>query len=440
MRPGGTVTVSGSGFRPGKVALTLGSATATAAVNGAGRFTARVRVPWQTVPGLVAVTATQSARRAATQVRVGVDWSIPGFNRAHSFVNPYEKQLIRTNIAGLAVAGRYALPEKGADNRFGWFSTIGDSAYACSLLGDVVKFDLATRAPIWQYDANEEHVQRCSGEGGPFVDAKGNVWIGQIRLDSKTGTEERWGIYADATLSYGGLIVAMATHKVGNGPFAVDPETGEIVWMSMSGIYGSFITSTGILYHWDPDTLFATDPKTGQDLWSRPYADGSLGNISSNGKQLIAFKSIADNAGGRTVLTALEPDTGLLTWTVDVSNGYSSFVTVDADRAYLIRSLTPRGDQNLVGIGLDGTQKWATPLPKADVLYDTRITQANGILYVPLYGALNTYDAATGARLDSLPLRDPNGAKVVPGTAIVDDGHVYVTSTTGVYDLALAAP
>ncbi|MFZ1579332.1 MAG: PQQ-binding-like beta-propeller repeat protein, partial [Nostocoides sp.] len=261
-------------------------------------------------------------------------------------------------------------------------------------------------------------------------------WIGQILLDGANGDELRWGSHADATIGYGGHILAMPTKEVGNGLFALDPKTKNIVWWAPVAGDGSFLTSSGILYHWEGNILYATDPTSGRDLWAHTYPDGYLRDLASNGKQLIGVKSV--NTGGPLeVLTSFDPQSGEPTWTLDLSNGRSSFVTVDADRAYLIRSLTAKDDRTLVGVGLDGRQQWATPLPKPDVLYDTRITQANGILYVPLYGALNTYDAATGALLDTLPLRDPAGDKVVPGTAIVDDGHVYLTTTTGVYDLTL---
>ena len=435
MRPGGRVTVSGAGYRPGMVTVTLGAARVTATADGTGRFSARVQVPWATVPGVVTVTAVQGVRRASASLRVGVDWKVPGFNRAHSFVNPYEKQLTTTTVARLAVMGRFDAAGRDPDDPFGWFATVGDSAYACTLLGDVVKFDLTTRKPLWFYETGEEHGQRCGGEGGPYVDGNGDVWIGQILLDGANGDEFRWGFYyADATIAYGGLILAMPT-AVGGGPFALDPKTGDVVWKATAGGTGGFITSPGVLYHWDGDILYATDPTSGRDLWAHTFPDGYLRDLASNGKQLIGVKS--DTTGEpREVLASFDPQSGEPTWKVDLS-GRSSFVTVDASRAYLIRSLTAKDDRTLVSVGLDGKQQWATPLPRADVLYHTRITQANGILYVPLYGALNTYDATTGALLDTLPLRDPAGDKVVPGTAIVDDGHVYLTTTTGVYDLTL---
>jgi len=40
-----------------------------------------------------------------------------------------------------------------------------------------------------------------------------------------------------------------------------------------------------------------------------------------------------------------------------------------------------------------------------------------------------------GTLLSTTPILDPTGHKIIPGTPIVDDGHVYVTSTTGIYDL-----
>ena len=57
------------------------------------------------------------------------------------------------------------------------------------------------------------------------------MWIGQILLDGANGDEFRWGFYyADATIAYGGLILAMPT-AVGGGPFALDPKTGDVVWI-----------------------------------------------------------------------------------------------------------------------------------------------------------------------------------------------------------------
>ncbi|GAA1766297.1 PQQ-binding-like beta-propeller repeat protein [Nostocoides vanveenii] len=437
MHPGGKVTVTGQGWLPNAtVAIRLGTGSVAARVDGTGRFTVRVLVPWAMVPGMVTVRASQGGRAANGRLRVGVDWRMAGFSKARNFVNLYEKQVTKGTVANLKVGGRFAVGGEDPDNAFAWLATLAGRGYACTLTGNIAAFDLASRRVLWEYhEDNPSEIQYCSGDGGPYLDASsGTMWVGLQRFMLETGAYV-WGSRGDLTFPYAGKLLVGGTHWVRSLPGAFDPKAGEFAWVAYdAGVFELTLTSAGVLYSVGGPTLYATDPTTGRQLRTRNYA--GVKALSTNGKDLIGLFAKDDPNGG-VELTRVNPENGDRPWSIDVTTGIWSQVTVDADRAYLVRSVKTLRDRYLVAVDLNGHEKWSTPLPRPGWLDEVRITQANGILCVPIAGALTTYDAATGQQLSSTPITDPAGRKIIPGTAIVDDGHVHVTSTTGIYDLTL---
>lgn len=275
MHPGGKVTVTGQGWLPNAtVAIRLGTGSVAARVDGTGRFTVRVLVPWATVPGMVTVRASQGGRAANGRLRVGVDWRMAGFSKARNFVNLYEKQVTKGTVANLKVGGRFAVGGEDPDNAFAWLATLAGRGYACTLTGNIAAFDLASRRVLWEYhEDNPSEIQYCSGDGGPYLDASsGTMWVGLQRFMLETGAYV-WGSRGDLTFPYAGKLLVGGTHWVRSLPGAFDPKAGEFAWVAYdAGVFELTLTSAGVLYSVGGPTLYATDPTTGRQLRTRNYA------------------------------------------------------------------------------------------------------------------------------------------------------------------------
>ena len=249
MHPGGKVTVTGQGWLPNAtVAIRLGTGSVAARVDGTGRFTARVLVPWATVPGMVTVRASQGGRAATGRLRVGLDWRMAGFSKARNFVNPYEKQLTKDTVANLKVGGRFAVGGEAPDNAFAWLATLAGRGYACTITGNIAPFDLASRRVLWEYhEDNPSEIQYSSGDGGPYLDASSGT-IGLQRFMMETSAYV-WGSRGDLTFPYAGKLLVGGTHCVSSLPGAFDPKTGEFAWVAYdAGVFELTLTSAGVLY------------------------------------------------------------------------------------------------------------------------------------------------------------------------------------------------
>lgn len=312
-----------------------------------------------------------------------------GLQQGRNFVNPYEKQLTKDTVANLKVGGRFAVGGEAPDNAFAWLATLAGRGYACTITGNIAPFDLASRRALWEYhEDNPSEIQYSSGDGGPYLDASSGT-IGLQRFMMETSAYV-WGSRGDLTFPYPGKLLVGGTHCVSSLPGAFDPKTGEFAWVAYdAGVFELTLTSAGVLYSVGGATLYATDPTTGRQLSTRNYA--GVKALSTNGKDLIGLFAKDDPNGG-VDLTKPGP------------------VRQDPSRPVPGRGRRQRPRAS------------STPLPRPGWLDEVRITQANGILYVPIAGALTTYDDTTGQQLSSTPITDPAGRKIIPGTAIVDDG------------------
>ncbi len=294
--------------------------------------------------------------------------------------------------------------------------------------GHLYAFDLDTGAELWRYKTVPDRVCR-----------------NDTRVTCTTAADCDG---AECVPGIGGGVTATV---------AVDP-TGETVYMGSVGCYTS--PSIG-----NSDSLFALDAATGTAHWihrtqsieqfreSGVYHDfGFL-----NGPLLV---DAPDGAGGtrRLVLGtskdgtiyAVDPTSGALVWSYSLvpTGTFAGFGLFNAAPAWandtlyasLYQTINPRwpdsNDHLYAFSGVDGTPRWSAQIGPSWC----PVAIANGLVFVGTNDVTDeetdtseyyVYDAATGARLKTLP----TPAVVYSGASVVD-GVVYVGYGGGVLALA----
>jgi outer membrane protein assembly factor BamB len=188
----------------------------------------------------------------------------------------------------------------------------------------------------------------------------------------------------------------------------------------------------------DPVQLTALDLATGEEVWS-------AGGIDAFAPWLVVDGTILAFSGRRIV--ALDPATGDERWAYLPSGAEPGEPRV-ALRLVVVRNsglvllALVDGDASLVGLGLDGAERWQLPIsepPRVDVT-DVLPDASNDVVAVPRDGVLAGVDLATGEirwTSDELgddsvefTLRsDPSGVAMVCG---IVDGSIVI----GGFDLA----
>jgi outer membrane protein assembly factor BamB len=231
---------------------------------------------------------------------------------------------------------------------------------------------------------------------------------------------------------------------------AVDP-TGNTVYMGSVGCYTS--PSIG-----NSDSLFSLDAATGAAHWIyrtesiEQYHGGFYHDFGFlNGPLLV---DASDGAGGTRRLVvgpskdgtiyAVDPTSGALVWSYSLvpMGRFAGFGLFNAATAWandtlyasLYQTIIPpwpaTNDHLYAFAGADGTPRWSAQIGPSW----SPVAIANGLVFVGTNGASEyyVYDAATGARLKTVPVPAPvwSGASVV-------DGVVYVGYGGGVIALGL---
>jgi polyvinyl alcohol dehydrogenase (cytochrome) len=232
---------------------------------------------------------------------------------------------------------------------------------------------------------------------------------------------------------------------------AVDP-TGDTVYMGSVGCYTS--PSIG-----NSDSLFALDATTGTAHWI--YRTESIEQYRErgvyhdfgflNGPLLV---DASDGAGGTRRLVvgpskdgtiyAVDPTSGALVWSYSLvpMGSFAGFGLFNAATAWandtlyasLFQTIVPpwpaTNDHLYAFAGQDGTPRWSAQIGPSW----SPVAVANGLVFVGTREASEYYvhDAATGARLKTLPMQ----TSVLSGASVVD-GVVYVGYGGGVVALGL---
>jgi polyvinyl alcohol dehydrogenase (cytochrome) len=288
--------------------------------------------------------------------------------------------------------------------------------------GHLYAFDLETGAELWRYKTVPDRVCR-------------NDTHVTCATDADCGG-------AACVPGVGGGVTATV---------AVDP-TGDTVYMGSVGCYTS--PSIG-----NSDALFSLDAATGAAHWI--YRTESVEQFKPsgvyhdfgflNGPLLV---DASDGAGGTRRLVvgpskdgtiyAVDPTSGALVWSYSLvpMGSFAGFGLFNAATAWandtlyasLYQTIVPPwpvGNDHLYAFaGADGTPRWSAQIGPSW----SPVALANGLVFV---GANDideyyVYDAANGARLNTIPVPAP----VLSGASVVD-GVVYVGNGAGVIALGL---
>jgi eukaryotic-like serine/threonine-protein kinase len=346
------------------------------------------------------MTGLRAATVAMVVLLVGCDWSVYGFDAAHTSHNSTETTISAANVGSLVEQWSssnggnvsQSLPPVISHGVVYASSTYPD-ATGTQYLGDVYAYDAKNGARRW--------VRSTNGIPSPPSVANGIVYVGSVdhflyAFDATTG-EVRW--------------MAPTTGEVRSPPTVSD---GKVYVASEAGPSetGPFYTSTQYLY--------AFDAMSGQVSWSSPIGRGST--ASPTVAEGMVFIAAGD---GR--VRAFDAATGAVHWDSGVVSTSSRTVAY-ANGLVFIGTL----DGRLVALrASDGTEAWARQLTPEGFVYAPAV--AGGVVYVDFsswrlsaYNGVGAYSAATGEQLwTAAPL-------VIGGGGVsVANGVVYVSLRQG---------
>jgi eukaryotic-like serine/threonine-protein kinase len=363
----------------------------------------------------------------------GCDWTAFGYDAGHAGSNPTETLIGAGNVAGLEVD---------------WSVPTGTNvAYEQSpaVSGDVV----------------------VTGTSVPLGDG---TYGGTVRAVSAATGAELWvrdvGVAPEApAIAHGLVYVGGGCYAAGSPSTlrAYDLHTGALRWEAPTAaplcgppaVAGDRVYVPTQRYPWDPGAdqhLMALDAVTGREVWRAPVPSGMTGSptvaggvvvVSSHRQGVMAFDAASGaprwtnpgswyytvaSAYGRLyvggtdgTLDALDPATGDRIWSVELASpgARARLVMGPAVSRGLVFAQVeslPSGRNGLVALdAATGAEHWFVG---SNAFVTVSPVVANGVVYMPTGASIETYDAATGALVASLPYRT--------AAVIVANGHVYV--------------
>jgi outer membrane protein assembly factor BamB len=390
------------------VDLSVDSRIFTGAVaDGTGAFVRRARIPAWALPGSTEIVATgeSSGLTASAPFLVDTEWGQPRDTATNRGFNPFENVVGPSNVADLAVA---------------WSQTSGFGTEVVAAHGYVVSvneylsvLDGVTGAVIWSVPMTLGPV--ATVHDGVVYAANGEE---VVAYDLITGVQ-RWksdsGTYAGDRLTVTDGLVLFGDS---NGFLrALDASTGDSVWATRILTTSTPAVANGLVY---VESLgvgsFAVEEQTGQVVWTAPTGYQFMSPTVGHG---AVFES--SGAGGDDHLVAFDALTGDIVWqSTDTIGGSSS------SPAYVAPTGTVYATSSGSIYALDantGDTVWVAPT--GDAIYGSPAV-ANGVVYVTSTdGFLYAFHAATGALLGTWNL---GGWPAGYNSPIVVNGFVYVGS------------
>jgi uncharacterized delta-60 repeat protein len=429
--PGGIVTVRGQGFRahePVDVYLDT-TDLALAVADGLGDFHVDLTVPAGTQPGVHWVTAVGRASLDAYQasLTVGADWPMLQFGPEHSGTNPFETGLSPGNVKHLKVLRRTALAPSGTHQTP---AELGGVVYAVGSTGILAGIDATTGGKVWTS-------LQVPGASPPAVDGNAVV-VGSTDgyahgLDPGSG-DSLWtrnlssGTGGPAAIANGVAYLGTTTGKV----WAIDTLTGVrvpswTVFTAGGGVGGAPAVADGVVYFGASDgKVYALDASSGAAIGGWPVVASATANFASSpavdGGSLFI-------AGQDSKLYALDAETGAPLWTGILGGASTSSPSVVDGTVYV-----GANDGKVYAFDEDtGASLWSTQLGGP---VGSSPAVANGVVYATVQSKKKLFalDAGTGAKLRTI------ATKTNPSSAIVANGDVYVSGTTGLQAFGLGPP
>ncbi|MBA8792559.1 outer membrane protein assembly factor BamB [Friedmanniella endophytica] len=441
---GSTVTVTGSGFTPGRsVALAFGIVPAGSVTAGsAGTFSTAVTVPSTVIAGPQPLAATEatSRRTATVAVSVRTDWLQPGGGPAHVGANPAQVLLDQSSAASSAVKWSVATGQdypsepvvgsgllvvagsgsvqarRTSDGARVW--SVDGSAYAPAIGGSTLVVtsgavltarDLGTGARRWQRDLRG--AQQYGGLGQPVVDGA-RVFVPVTRYD------------AGAT-SFGYAVVAL------------DLATGTTLWSTTLASDSGLAVSGGRVYAaTGTGKLAALSASAGNLLWVTQSPAESLGDPVVAEGYVLAGSHVSSGPGYGVKpvgVVAFDASTGAVRWTFSsgLQQGDASRPAVADGSVFVAVNGGEFEDyESAAWYGLNlttGLPRWYASPPLSGQSVPTDPVVAAGVVWSGSCGPnakFLGFDATSGAKL-----RDYNPVRCA--TAVAINSRVFVLDRGG---------
>jgi polyvinyl alcohol dehydrogenase (cytochrome) len=407
-----------------------------------------------------------------------------GYDNRSSFHNTQETIISTDNVGALAEAWQI---EAGVN---GMAAVVGDVVYVLSGSGitarrDGTLFVNARSSTLYSLDA-ETGDARWSAVIDPHRNATGfssPVVYGDLVIVGSSSGEEA-AVSENAT--FRGAVVAF---DAGSGDevwrhYTVEPPlNGVAVWSSVSidAEAGVVFATTGNNYTEEAgptsDAIFALDVETGDLVWLTQLTEGDLFTISNAQSEDSDFGTnpILFDVGDQKLLGAgqksgmfwvLDRETGDIVWSRQVGGGSALIGGVFNNGAYDGERIVVAGNngesdglgsepatgESEVGLGTqfatsvlmamdpaDGSILWERQLP---AWVWAPITIANGVGYVSMESQLQAFDVETGENLFTFQTGGTitSGAAVVDGQVYFGSGLAYFATTPNTTFHALALP
>jgi outer membrane protein assembly factor BamB len=380
--PGGSVSVSGSGFGANQsVALSLAGSTLTTVTTGSlGGFTSSaVPIPATAAFGSASLVATAqtSGKTANATIDISNEWPSAGYNSVNTAMEPNDI-ILRDHVAPISVeylTQAWSYPSGAAVQTT---PVISDNVlYFANGAGTVTALTVHQSVPLWTYQAGS------AVNSTPVID-NGMVFV---------GTE-------------GGSVLAL------------NATTGKLVWSkSVGGPVSSPLAASGslLIVGTTTGTLYGLGTAKGKVNWQT-----SLGGAVS-GPAIDPTAGEAVVGAGDTV-TAVNTSAGTVLWTVTTGGPVTADPTINAGEVYV-----GSGDGTVYELNEQTGAKGWTFDAKGPVTVGGSLMSFNGTNYVvgTSTGAVYFLNSRGGTVFKSF---DP-GSPIVGVTS--SPGFALVTTSTG---------
>ncbi|WP_139558545.1 outer membrane protein assembly factor BamB family protein [Methylotetracoccus oryzae] len=442
--PAGTVTVTGSHFRPDSpVEVFLRWKRCSVTADAKGQFACAFKVPKSLEPGARSIWTVNRAngRWIRTPFTVGdavAEWPQYRYSPERAGASPNETVLNPSNVADLSLRWTFSTGSLVHNS----VSLAGGVAYFGSFDGYLYAVDGKTGQPVWRVKPAPPGPHCCGtlmNTGSPAV-ANGKVYIGTIdhyfyAFDQKTG-RQLWGIDTKDDLEGTSPTVAGNVVYIGggcpesdcfNGLRALNAETGAEIWKVKvdRGVATGATVADGVVYVGSgAGNVYALDAATGATLWKT-----GLGRTQMSLSAALVDDVLYLGSSGGAVY-AINTGDGSLLWSATLPTNSFSGPAVQGGTVYIgaggfLYAFDAESGNVLWSADLGGQVIWSSP------------TVANGVVYCGSNGGgVVAVAAADGRRLWSAL-----AGQTVHSAPTINDGAVYLGSENGrvyAFDLGIS--
>ncbi|HLZ63568.1 MAG TPA: PQQ-binding-like beta-propeller repeat protein [Ktedonosporobacter sp.] len=240
--------------------------------------------------------------------------------------------------------------------------------YTCSMNGYTYAFNSATGALLWQHNTSGANTSAPSVVDGIVYVGSGNIYA----LNAQDGSE-RWKYQTPDVVTSSPVIVnhVLYAGSYGDRVYALNTASGAVIWQYNTGgrVYVDPIVAGGNVFFGSGDdgpSLYAVNAQTGKLIWSNGMrVDSSL-----------AFANGVLYVGSDNYLYALNPQNGAMLWRRAVPTTFNTLIANGT-----LYAASSSGDMYAFNAS-DGAPLWHTTLNRMSAGETTTPVLMNGELYV----------------------------------------------------------